>query len=213
MFKKAAQQEVVALQGGDKESMHAWGIICEISRRAYQEIYDLLDIKIEERGESFYNSLLPTIVSDLESKSLVTISEGAKCLFLEGFQNREGEPLPSNGPEIGWGLQLRHHRYGRHLPSHCERKSGSVDLRDRCGQSQHFRMIFKAAEKAGYLDPEKSADGPCALWLGPRGRWEKIPDAFGRNGTVDRSISASDKASDRILEQRTPEMAPEERHQ
>ncbi|MBM3183729.1 MAG: arginine--tRNA ligase, partial [Chlamydiae bacterium] len=54
-FKKRAQLEVVSLQGGDKEALHAWKLICDISRKAFQEIYNLLDVKIEERGESFYN--------------------------------------------------------------------------------------------------------------------------------------------------------------
>ena len=93
-FKKTSQLEVVALQNGDKDALKAWEIICNISRKAYQEIYDLLDIKIIERGESFYNPILPTTVADLEAKGLVTLSNGAKCIFLEGFQNREGEILP-----------------------------------------------------------------------------------------------------------------------
>ena len=84
-FKKRAQLEVVALQAGDKETLRYWEIICEISRKAYQEIYDLLGIKIQERGESFYNSLLKGVVADLEEKGLVEISEGAKCIYLDGF--------------------------------------------------------------------------------------------------------------------------------
>lgn len=93
-FKKASQAEVVALQGGDPQALHAWEIICDISRKAYQEIYDFLSIKIEERGESFYNPFLKDVVDDLTAKNLVTISDGAKCIFLDGYVNREGEPLP-----------------------------------------------------------------------------------------------------------------------
>ena len=39
-FKKKAQLEVVSLQQGEPQARHAWEIICEISRKAYQEIYD-----------------------------------------------------------------------------------------------------------------------------------------------------------------------------
>lgn len=94
-FKKESQLQVVALQGGDPASKRAWEIICNISRKAYQEIYDALSIYLNERGESFYNPHLPEVVRELEEKGLITVSDGAKCLFLENFVNREGEPLPS----------------------------------------------------------------------------------------------------------------------
>ena len=42
-FKKQSQLEVVALQQGNVKARQAWEMICEISRKAYQEIYDLLD--------------------------------------------------------------------------------------------------------------------------------------------------------------------------
>ena len=57
-FKKRAQQEVIELQRGDPAALKAWEIICQISRRAYQEIYNLLDVEIQERGESYYKSPL-----------------------------------------------------------------------------------------------------------------------------------------------------------
>ena len=52
-FKKASQEEVVRLQNGEQESVIAWKNICQISRKGFAEIYDLLDVHIEERGESF----------------------------------------------------------------------------------------------------------------------------------------------------------------
>ncbi|MCE5293058.1 MAG: arginine--tRNA ligase, partial [Chlamydiales bacterium] len=71
-FKKQAQLEVVALQAGDPEARALWEVICDISRRAYQEIYNLLGIRIIERGESFYNPMLAGVVADLEAKGLIT---------------------------------------------------------------------------------------------------------------------------------------------
>ena len=48
LFKKEAQGEVVALQGGDPTNQKIWKIICEVSEKGYQEIYDLLDIHLIE---------------------------------------------------------------------------------------------------------------------------------------------------------------------
>ena len=54
------------LQAGDAENTRAWGVLCEASRRGFQEIYTLLGVDLEERGESFYKPYLPDIVTDLE---------------------------------------------------------------------------------------------------------------------------------------------------
>lgn len=42
-------------------------MLCEASRRGFQDIYTLLGVELEERGESFYNPLLPDVVGDLEA--------------------------------------------------------------------------------------------------------------------------------------------------
>ena len=60
--KARAQKEVVRLQSGDREAMHAWKLICQVSRQGFQEIYDLMGVKITERGESF-------LLEDLHVKS------------------------------------------------------------------------------------------------------------------------------------------------
>jgi arginyl-tRNA synthetase len=93
-FQETARQEVVKLQTGAEDSRQAWQLLCEQSRREFQVIYDLLDVKLIERGESFYNPLLPSVVEDLSQLGLLVEDDGAKCVFLEGFTNKTGEPLP-----------------------------------------------------------------------------------------------------------------------
>lgn len=155
-FKKRSQLEVVRLQREEKDAMHAWKLICDISRKGYQEIYDLLNVKIIERGESFYNPFLKDVVDELEAKHLIQISDGAKCVFLDGFKNREGEPLPlmvqkSDGGYNYDTTDLAAIRY-RIFIDKAERIIYVTDL----GQSLHFQMVFAAAEKAGWLKSEKT---------------------------------------------------------
>lgn len=171
-FKKASQLEVVALQGGDPEAMHAWHIICEISRKAYQEIYDILDVKIIDRGESYYNPKLAETVADLEKKQLVTLSEGAKCVYLEGFINREGQPLPLMVQKSDGGYNYDTTDMAAIRQRIEEERADRIIYVTDAGQSQHFQMIFKAAEKAGYLDPQKvKVDHvPFGLVLGADGK-------------------------------------------
>lgn len=212
-FKKKSQLEVVALQGGDKEALQAWEIICDISRKAYQEIYDQLDIKIQERGESFYNPVLAATVADLEKKGLVTVSNGAKCIFLEGFQNREGEPLPLMVQKSDGGYNYDTTDMATIRQRIEEEKADRLIYVTDSGQAQHFKMIFMAAEKAGYLDPAKVRVDhvPFGLVLGNDGKKFKT-----RSGDTERLIdlinTAIEKAEE-ILAERSPEMPLDERHQ
>lgn len=210
-FKRRAQLEVVALQQGQLQARQAWELICEISRKAYQEIYDVLDIYLMERGESFYNPYLAEIVSDLEKKGLVQISEGAKCIFLEGFQNREGEPLPLMVQKSDGGynydttdMATIYHRI------HVEHGDRLIYVTD-AGQSTHFQMIFKAAEKAGYWNPNKVRVDhvPFGLVLGSDGKKFRT-----RSGDTERLIDLIQAAIDyaeKILKERSPEMEEGER--
>ena len=155
-FKKRAQEEVVRLQGGDEESLSAWKQICEISRVAFKEIYGLLDVKIEERGESFYNPFLSEIVKDLEKKKLVTLSDGAKCVFLDGFVNKDGDPLPMivQKSDGGYNYSTTDMAGMRHRIE--KEKAERIVVVTDAGQSLHFQMIAEACKKAGYLDPKKT---------------------------------------------------------
>lgn len=171
-FKKRAQEEVVCLQSGDEQAMHAWKIICDVSRVGFQEIYDLLGVRLVERGESFYNPMLKGVVEELDQMGHVTLSNGAKCIFLEGFKNRDGEPLPLMIQKSDGGFNydttdlaaIRH----RIFDEKADRIIIVVDM----GQSLHFQMLFAAAEKAGWLDPEKTevAHVGFGLVLGPDGK-------------------------------------------
>lgn len=205
-FKQRSQQEVVTLQSGDLASLHAWEIICDISRKAYQEIYDLLDVKLIDRGESFYNPFLPQIVADLESKGLVTLSDGAKCIFIDGFKNREGDALPLMIQKSDGG-----YNYDTTDMATIWHRA-QVDKADRliyvtdAGQSTHFQMIFKAAEKAGYLDPQKIRCDhvPFGVVLGADGKKFKT-----RSGETEKLIDLINHAiaeAKRILYERKPEL-------
>lgn len=212
-FKKASQLEVVALQQGDPQARKAWEIICDISRKAYQEIYDLLEITSTERGESFYNPMLASIVADLESKGLVQISDGAKCIFLEGFQNRDGETLPLMVQKSDGGYNYDTTDMAAIYHRIKEEKGDRLIYVTDAGQSTHFQMVFKAAEKAGYLDPNKVRTDhvPFGLVLGKDGKKFKT-----RSGDTERLIDLLQAAIDQaeqILIERSPEMDFEARKQ
>ncbi|KAF4529245.1 hypothetical protein B566_EDAN017703, partial [Ephemera danica] len=65
-FKQRAYSCVVKLQAHDPGYIKAWQLICDVSRKAFQEIYNRLDITIEEKGESFYHDKMLETVEMLE---------------------------------------------------------------------------------------------------------------------------------------------------
>ena len=150
-FRETSRQEVVKLQAGAEDSRHAWQLLCDQSRREFQIIYDLLDVKLTERGESFYNPLLAGVIEELEKRGLLEEDAGAKCVFLEGFTNKAGDPLPlivqkSDGGYNYATTDLAALGY-RIQQDHAERIIYVTDA----GQSNHFAQVFQVARKAGIL--------------------------------------------------------------
>ena len=150
-FKQTSRDAVVALQSGEPEAKQAWLALCEQSRKAFQEIYDRLDIDTTERGESFYNPLLPDVVKDLETLGLLEEDQGAKVVFLEGFTNKDGDPQPliiqkSNGGYNYATTDLAAIRY-RTQQDGVERGLYITDS----GQATHFAQVFQVAGRAGWI--------------------------------------------------------------
>jgi len=170
-FKKNAQKEVVQLQAGAEDTQRAWKLLCEQSRREFQVIYDLLDISLTERGESFYNPLLPGVVADLEKLGLVVEDGGAKCVFLEGFTNKEGQPLPlivqkSDGGYNYAATDLAAIRY-RIQEDGGKRLIYVTDA----GQANHFAQFFQVARRAGWIpDDVEVVHIPFGLVQGEDGK-------------------------------------------
>lgn len=211
-FKTRSRLQVVTLQGGDPLALKQWELICSISRKALQEVYDLLDVHLTERGESFYNPMLAPLIEDLSKKGILHDSHGAQCLFLEGFLNREGEPLPfmvqkSDG---GYTYATTDMAALRHRVEQ-ERAQRIIYVTD-AGQATHFQMLFEAGKQAGYYDPKKVELNhvPFGLVLGADGKKFRT-----RSGETERLIDllqAAVSKADEILVERGSPLSPQERH-
>ncbi|MEA5541880.1 arginine--tRNA ligase [Limnoraphis robusta Tam1] len=206
-FKETARQEVVKLQAGAEDSRRAWQLLCEQSRREFQVIYDLLDIKLEERGESFYNPLLSEVVADLEKTGLLEENQGAKCVFLDGFQNKEGEALPlivqkSDGGYNYATTDLAALRY-RINQDEAKRMIYVTDA----GQANHFTQVWQVARKAGWIpDNVEVVHVPFGLVLGEDGKKLKT-----RSGETVRLRELLDEAINRTEKDLETRIKEEER--
>jgi arginyl-tRNA synthetase len=170
-FQAVARLAVVDLQSGEPSARQAWQLLCQQSRHEFQKIYDLLHINLTERGESFYNPYLAEVVQDLEQLGLLEIDQGAKCVFLEGFTNKEGERLPliiqkSDGGYNYATTDLAAIRYRINV----DRAQRIIYVTD-IGQAGHFAQVFQVARRAGWLTDEVIAiHVPFGLVLGEDGK-------------------------------------------
>mgnify|MGYP006421177921 CR=1 FL=1 len=208
-FQTKARQEVVKLQSGDEESVRGWKFLCEQSRQEFQVIYDLLDVKLTERGESFYNPLLSQVVADLEETELLETDQGAKCVFLEGFTNRSGNPQPlivqkSDGGYNYATTDLAALRY-RVEQDGADRIIYVTDA----GQSTHFAQVFQVAKRAGWL-PEgvEAVHVPFGLVQGEGGKKLKT-----RAGETVRLRDLLDEAISRAKKDLQTRLAAEQREE
>ncbi|WP_267383717.1 arginine--tRNA ligase [Cyanobacterium sp. uoEpiScrs1] len=189
-FKQNARNKVVKLQAGDEKTCRAWQLLCDQSRREFQSIYDRLDIRLTERGESFYNPFLEDIVKELDRKELLKEDAGAQCVFLDGFINKMGDPFPlivqkSDGGYNYATSDLAALKY-RIEEDQAERIIYVTDT----GQANHFAQVFQVARKADIV-PEQSEviHVPFGLVKGEDGKKLKT-----RSGTTIKLRDLLDKA-------------------
>jgi arginyl-tRNA synthetase len=170
-FQEAARLAVVRLQAGDEGSLQAWQLLCAQSRREFQVIYDRLDVELTERGESFYNPFLPKVVADLQAAGILVEDNGAQCVFVDGFTNKDGDPLPlivqkSDGGFNYATTDLAAIRY-RIGDDRAKRIIYVTDI----GQANHFAQVFAVAAKAGWIDEAvELVHVPFGLVLGEDGK-------------------------------------------
>jgi arginyl-tRNA synthetase len=79
-FKAGARAEVVKLQALEPENIAAWKRICDLSRTEFEAVYSRLGVKLEERGESFYNDMIPSVLEELRAAGVVDQSDGAEII-------------------------------------------------------------------------------------------------------------------------------------
>jgi arginyl-tRNA synthetase len=160
-FADRSRKSVVALQALDPEALALWHQLMSQSRRYLATIYAKLGVSLTDAdvaGESIYNPMLASVVSELRARNLVTESDGALCVFLPSFQGKTGDPLPLiiQKQDAGYGYATTDLAAIRYRLQNL----GATRILYVVGAAQrlHLQMIFATAREAGWLVPPLAAE-------------------------------------------------------
>jgi len=153
-FAERSRLRVVALQGGDEETVALWRELVEESKHHFAEVYETLGVLLDSGdyyGESFYNPMLGDVAAELERSGVATVSDGALCLFLPAFKGKDGSPVPLivRKGDGGYGYDTTDLAAIRHRIR--DLKADRLVYVTGAPQKQHFAMIFEGARVAGWL--------------------------------------------------------------
>jgi arginyl-tRNA synthetase len=215
VFKERARARVVALQGGDSDTLRLWKTLVSESTKYFNHVYGLLDVLLTDddlAGESKYNDLLPQVVDRLSKLGLLVESDGAEVVFPAGFTNREGDPLP---------LIIRKGDGGYNYATtdlacvidRVENVGADVSLYVvGAPQAQHLQMIESVSRTAGWLaDDSGMVHVAFGSVLGADRKMLKS-----RSGDAVKLASLLEEAVDRAnkaITEKNPDMADAQREQ
>ncbi len=214
-FAHKAREYVVRLQSGDPRCRALWQLFITESVKHCQAVYDKLNISLtpaDIKAESDYNADLPVVVDELTRQGLITVSNGAKCVFLDEFTGKDGNPLPamvqkSDGGYPYMASDIAAVRY-RSQTLKTDRALYFVDARQRL----HLSLLFAVARQAGYIsDTQDFRHLPFGVILKEDGKPFKT-----RDGADVKLIEVIDEAIARAFElvsTKNPELDAEQRHE
>ncbi|CAM5485395.1 arginine--tRNA ligase [Streptomyces canus] len=153
-FKERARKRVVALQSGDKETLELWQQFVDESKVYFYSVFEKLDMEIRDDeivGESAYNEGMPETARLLEEMGVAERSEGALVVFFDEIRGKDDQPVPlivqkADGG-FGYAASDLTAIRNRVVDLHATTLLYVVDVR----QSLHFKMVFEAARRAGWL--------------------------------------------------------------
>ena len=212
-FASRSRARVVRMQSSEPETIELWQMLVDRSLIHFNEVYQRMGILLSNNdlaGESKYESALPRVVEKLAKVGLLEESDGAKVVYLDGWKNREGEPLPLIIQKADGGYNYA----TSDLACILDRieNVGSRDFLYVVGaeQAQHFAMVFEVARNAGFMDEGVNAiHVPFGLVMGTDGK--KLASRTG--GAVhlnDLLIEAVERA-DAIVAEKSPNLSNDER--
>ena len=147
--REACRQELVKLQGGDKENIDIWNECVAFSMQDFEHVYELLDIHYDiQCGESFYDDRLPGVVERLLKSGIAEISEGAVVVFFRDIPELADKPCIIRKRDGGFNYATTDIATIDYRLD--DLKADSVWYVVGAPQTLHFKQIFEIARQQGY---------------------------------------------------------------
>ncbi|MCY4360614.1 MAG: arginine--tRNA ligase [Gammaproteobacteria bacterium] len=218
-FAANAAAEVNNLQSGDPESVAVWEVLMDKTLRNCHDLYRTFNVSLDashDCPESFYRDDLPRVVAELSDMNLLVDDDNAKCAYLDGFHNIDGDPLPVivQKSDAGYNYSTTdlagiRHRVGRLQAQQI------IIVTDR-GQELHFRMIRALAQKAGWLPDSVQLRhlgyGVILQEIKEGGRSKKVRFSTRDGGTVKirELLAEGRRRSEKLTLERNPDIGGDE---
>ncbi|MCC8021911.1 MAG: arginine--tRNA ligase [Akkermansia sp.] len=211
--------ELVKLQRGDSENLSIWKQCIAVTKRGLEKIYGQLDIHFDYwMGESAYNDALAPLVQDLISRGIARESDGAICVFSDGFhrpeedpflvqENGEWKPLPciirkADGGFLYATTDLATLDYRTNVW-----KADSIWYVVGISQEQHFRQIFDVERMRGVSGDFRHVGFGSILGKDRRPFKTRSGDTVSLQDVLDEAVSRAKK----VIEEKSPDMPDAEK--
>ncbi|OQA02525.1 MAG: Arginine--tRNA ligase [Planctomycetes bacterium ADurb.Bin401] len=213
-FADKSRKSTYNLQNHEFSAINQWQNFRKITLDACNEIYKYLSVGLNDdniRGESFYTDKLSAVVNDLKNAGLAVESEGAVCVFPEGFKTKEGNPMPfiiqkTDGAFLYATTDLAALRF-RINELHADEIIYVTDAR----QKLHFEMLFKVAEIAGWKKNTKLVHVTFGSVLGEDGK--PLKTRSGENVKLKELLDEAVKRAKQVVEDKNPDLPENEKEQ
>ena len=151
-FLQAAQKRTFELQNKINPAFQIHQVICEMSRKHFNENYNILNIKnLQEIGESYYQNLIPNMILKLEEKNMIDKENGYS--IIKTLINNNSTALTivkSSGAYTYDTTDLCALEYRSQVM-----KADKILYCIDSGQSLHMSQIFQVGEKMNWIKSEQ----------------------------------------------------------
>ncbi|TKR68108.1 hypothetical protein L596_024141 [Steinernema carpocapsae] len=162
VFKKRAYECVVQLQGKEPNIVKAWQMICDVSRKDFDQLYNRLDISLTERGESYYQDMMVDVVKELQHRGFLKVEDGRTVMFPTGCT------VPLTVVKSDGGNTYDTSDLAALRNRLIDEKADWVIYVVDAGQSLHLETIYQAGQDVGWYNPtvKRVEHVPFGLVLG-----------------------------------------------
>lgn len=211
--------ELVKLQSGDEENLGIWKRCIEVTKTGLERIYAQLDISFDYwLGESAYNDALAPLVNDLLEKGIARESDGAVCVFSDGYHKPQNDPflVQKNGEWAAVPAIIRKADGGF---LYATTDLATLDYRTEhfnadsiwyvvgAPQEKHFKQIFDIERMRGVTGDFRHVAFGSILGKDRRPFKTRSGDTVSLQDVIDEAVARATK----VVEEKSPDMPADEK--